>query len=65
MKQKMMKKMNKEYICKQLWLIEDEIKDIYETMVEHKFNLTPSDVSDLIYKINTRVTNIKRELKEN
>lgn len=55
-------RMNREYICKQLWLIEDEIKDVYDTMVEHKFNLTSSDVADLIYKINTRVSNIKGEL---
>ncbi|GAA0102478.1 hypothetical protein UT300012_31930 [Paraclostridium bifermentans] len=56
--------MNREYVCKQLWLMEDEIKDVYDTMVEHKFNLTPSDVADLIYKVNTRIGNIKGELKE-
>ncbi|CEQ01584.1 Uncharacterised protein [[Clostridium] sordellii] len=62
MKQKMMKKMNKEYICKQLWLIESELEDVYNTMTEHGFDLTANDVIDLIDKVNTRVGNIKREL---
>lgn len=57
-----MKILNKEYICKQLWLIESELEDVYNTMTEHGFDLTPNDVIDLMDKINTRVGNIKREL---
>ena len=60
-----MKILNKEYICKQLWLIENELEDIYNTMTEHGFDLTSDDVIDLMYKVNTRVENIKRELKNN
>lgn len=59
----MMKKMNKEYICKQLWLIESELEDVYNTITEHGFDLTSDDVIDLMDKVNTRVGNIKRELK--
>lgn len=57
-----MKKVNKEYICEQLWLIEHEMKDIYYTMTEHGFDLTSEDVIDLMDKVNTRVGNIKSEL---
>lgn len=57
-----MKILNKEYICKQLWLIESELEDVYNTMTEHGFDLTSNDVINLMDKVNTRVGNIKREL---
>lgn len=60
--EKRMKILNKEYICKQLWLIESELEDVYNTMTEHGFDLTSNDVIDLMDKVNTRVGNIKREL---
>lgn len=55
--------MNKEYICKQLWLIESELEDVYNTMIQHEFELTRSDVQDIRDSVNIRVEKIKRELQ--
>lgn len=56
--------MDKKYIYKQLDLIENEMKDVYDTMVEYGFNLTHEGLNSLIKTICIRTDNIKRELNK-
>lgn len=54
--------MDKQYIYKQLELIENILKDIHETMTQHEFDLTRSDVQNVIEHIEVKIENIRREL---
>jgi hypothetical protein len=54
--------LNKEYLNKQLWLIENELEDVHNTMSQHDFELNISDVQNIKYSVNIRVENIKREI---
>lgn len=53
--------MDKDYINKQLWLIENELEDVHNTMKEHDFELNINDIQNVRDSMNIRVENIKRE----